>query len=785
MLSQINEDRSLKINSYKERRDLAKKNRILWLINHTTLRDFEIPMLISLGFEVYTPKNIPEFIHEWSGSNCYDYDGTLTIPSEDLAILNQHDFYDGEMTETIAAIINKYFASAFCVFYPALLNEVVKNFHGHVLLRAFGLDKSTSYTKVIEDALGRNFFTILKKMGNRFWFSESYDNLNEIEHYSLKNRAIYHPLGLPESFFKHQNTWVGGEKKILFFCSRINASPTYYGKIYKEFKQNFGDIPHLIAGNQPIAVDDPCVAGKQSRDTLDQWLKSYAVMYYHSEEPRHLHYHPLEAIIFGMPLIFMRKGILEHMGGKDQPGACETIQEAREKIHRIIGGDTIFINEILKRQVEMLTAFSLEFAKKLWQENFIDKVLVEEITYTNIKPIHKIGLFLPVPYKGGSLVAAKNIAKMIVLGSEELGDNIQLVFSCVENEYNAKADFRDLTELGITVRETKWIKLIKQQVEAIQNFAGKKSNLDFQQYLLPTDGICNFNDCDFWLVISDRTCYPLAPIKPYGMVIYDYIQRYVPEITHGSGSAFDNYIASARQANFVLTTTPQTAQDAIQFAGVKASAVHLIPMEFEPVKADACQLIENEEPYFLWPTNTSPHKNHLKALEALHIYYNELNGSYNVHITGSDTEDFSNSSSPCNYVKQVVEAINKSSKTRQSIHIFGDLPRKEFANKLKKARFVWHPTKIDNGTYAAVEAAYLGVPTLSNDYPQMHYINERFRLNLQFINMNEPYKVALKLKEMEKMQDKLRLHLPKQEFLEQFSYESLAANFWSSIWKLM
>ena len=120
--------------------DNNKDKRILWLINHTTLREFEVPLLISLGYEIYTPKCIPDLIYEWSGSVDYTHDSTLTIPEKALYILNQHDFYEQPLTQPIISLINRYFGTAFCIFYPKLFEQIIRQFSGRILLRAFGLD---------------------------------------------------------------------------------------------------------------------------------------------------------------------------------------------------------------------------------------------------------------------------------------------------------------------------------------------------------------------------------------------------------------------------------------------------------------------------------------------------------------------------------------------------------------------------------------------------------------------------------------------------------------------
>ncbi len=759
-----------------------KEKRILWLINHTTLREFEVPLLISLGYEVYTPKRLPNEVAEWSGSISYTDDASLTLPPAVIAELNQHDFYDGRLTNPIAALLNQYFATAICVFYPKLLEQMTRHFQGRIILRAFGLVKKSSYEKVIVNHLGSPFFARLQALKKRFWFGQAYSTLDEIEQDVLRSRAVYLPIGLPQHFFKHQNTWVGGVQKILFFCPRIHASPTYYGKIYRQFKRYFGHFPYRIAGQQPIPVADTQVAGKQARAIIDEWLRTHAVMFYHSKEPRHLHYHPLEAVIFGMPLIYMRGGLLEQLGGKTQPGACATFKEAQEKIKRILAGDELFIATIRKEQMTLLHTFTANYNRQWWQKNFVEKVMatpIETLAATKKNP-RTIAVLLPEGYRGGTLEAAKNIAKMLHLGSEAAGEPAKIIFSCLANTYDMQRDFADLTLLGITVRETNWKSRLAAKIKLAMQFCGQSHPLKSPRYLVPTDGQTNFNDCDFWLVISDRLQQPIAPLKPYGMVIYDYIQRYVPAIfpPHFSDDAF---LAAARDADFVLTTTPGTRDDAIQYAGVASSRVHLAPMEFNPLNEIVTATTPAATPYFLWTSNATAHKNHENALKALALYYTEFAGQLQVIMTGVDTDLFSQDemlTAHLPYVNHIRQVLAANAVVKKHLIIKGHVNVKDYLNLIKHAQFLWHPTRIDNGTFAVIEAAYHGVPSLSSYYPQMHYINQRFQLNLRFCDAMQPHAMATQLKAMETEHLQQRAALPSTAFLEQFTYQQLAPAYW-------
>ena len=55
------------------------KKRILWLFNHTLLRNFELPLLIELGFEVFCPKIFGAEFGDRNASITYEYDGLFEL----------------------------------------------------------------------------------------------------------------------------------------------------------------------------------------------------------------------------------------------------------------------------------------------------------------------------------------------------------------------------------------------------------------------------------------------------------------------------------------------------------------------------------------------------------------------------------------------------------------------------------------------------------------------------------------------------------------------------------
>jgi len=137
----------------------------------------------------------------------------------------------------------------------------------------------------------------------------------------------------------------------------------------------WGTLSSLMGSRATAAAacvwQPPRHLGYVARERLDDLLRRCFCMFYHSQEPRHLHYHPLEAIATGMPLVSMAGGLLEPLGGPDQPGMCRSYDEAREKIAWLQRGDEALREAIRQRQQSILTHFEPDRCSRAWRENFL------------------------------------------------------------------------------------------------------------------------------------------------------------------------------------------------------------------------------------------------------------------------------------------------------------------------------------------------------------------------------------------------------------------------------
>lgn len=759
--------------------------RVMWLLNHGSARKFEVAMLKTIGFkEIYLPKKYPCEPCFRSASIDFSEDVNLSIPQADIAVLNQADWY-GSPSQEAWSVANRYFDILFFIMHdPESIKGIFKNFRGTVLLRAYGLpEESINYSTVLDHVTKYNGESMISKSWNRFWFAHAYVHQAECERNFLSRRAIHLPLGLSDATIV--DNWKGSDKRIFFVCPDIGFNP-YYRKIYKQFILDFGKLPYAIAGAQSLAVNDTSVLGYTPIETHERNMREMRVMFYHSTEPNHIHYHPFEAICAGMPLVFMAGGILDRFGGDKLPGRCKTIKEAHRKLERILNGDKDLIEAIRRSQTSLLKPMKPENCEAAWRSGFqrirgeLEKNKADKPIVTRSKT--RIAVILPVVYRGGSLRGAKLLAQAIEAGARQAGQDVEVVLAHLNDPASyPDEEFADLPP-SIMRRPYNWRILGQEAAYRAMTYAGLERPLAAANYLVPDDGIKEFMDCDLWIIISDHLSDPLLPVRPYVLMVYDYLQRYeslLPEEFN------QKTISAAHAAERVFVTTEFTRQDAIQFAGLSGRKVCKLPM-LAPVfpaphipAADSISHIQEDRRYFMWTTNLAPHKNHENALKALRIYYEELDGRLECRISGVNSKDMLKSDLP--HLKPLRDIVAASNILKRRLKLPGELPDREYQKQLRGSVFLWYAGRIDNVTFSVVEAACLGVPALSSDYPAMREIDAQFGLNLFWMDADSPADMAEKLKTMETETALLRERLPDTRRLMSQSFEQLAGAYWQAV----
>src|SRR5262249_29150763 len=123
--------------------------RVMWLLNHTTARNFEVPMLKRLGVqEIFLPKQIPSDPSFRSASIDWSEDANLTIPKDQLDVLNAADWYDDPGSDAWR-IANEHFDAAFFIIQKTVFfKSMARHYHGAKIWRTYGLPK-LSYDDIL------------------------------------------------------------------------------------------------------------------------------------------------------------------------------------------------------------------------------------------------------------------------------------------------------------------------------------------------------------------------------------------------------------------------------------------------------------------------------------------------------------------------------------------------------------------------------------------------------------------------------------------------------------
>ena len=355
---------------------------VLYLLSHKTLTDFEIPIIRNRGYNCYIPKKF----NSLSSVNSINYttpflcDEFLDMSQSDIATLNNNDFFDNKpLSMEIIKIINNNFTCIFITLLTSnnMLKQLIDNFHGKIYFRFFGLDGTNSYRIMM-----KRMYNGTSYKSDKIQYIFSYKEIIDFE-FSFKDNDIftpfnsyYIPLGLPDLLIKkNKNTYKPLSNKIAFVCSRTDdGMNSYYGRIFNKFIDEFKGYEYVIFGKNNNKISHlPYVKNNLDDKEYYRQISECKCLFYHSTEERHLHYHPLEAIIIGIPIIFFEKSLLSTAFLNNSDGKCKNYDEIKIKINKIINNDEKFINSIINYQnkviSKLLISTNLDIFDKLFSIN--------------------------------------------------------------------------------------------------------------------------------------------------------------------------------------------------------------------------------------------------------------------------------------------------------------------------------------------------------------------------------------------------------------------------------
>ena len=345
-----------------------RPRRLLYVLNHKTLTKAEVPILRELGYEVFTPKVVPEHDPAYrSAEVAADLDEGLTCSADALACLRTQDFYTRPWTHAVRTILNQEFDVIVVSWYLTPLIEALTQFSGLIVARVFGRESPCRYADFFPDQSRRLFTFAVEQLGERFVFGQGYGNIADIEEPELLARARTITVPLPDDAYLRQGSWSGAGSNLIVLCPSI-LEHGYYRDRYEEIKLGFGDLPHVIFGQQAAPQDDPAILPYLSDDALTELYASAPAFVYPSSEPRHVHYSPIEAMVIGTPVLYRRGALIDTLAGTDTPGACTDLDEMRAKAKALLSGDRRLAEAIRDAQESIIPNFSMDLARRQWAD---------------------------------------------------------------------------------------------------------------------------------------------------------------------------------------------------------------------------------------------------------------------------------------------------------------------------------------------------------------------------------------------------------------------------------
>lgn len=243
-----------------------------------------------------------------AASICSDWRASVGLPESVVHSLQgisicQSDRAQG-MHQADLRLLTSYVDVVYVTVHPHVAVQLATELSKLVIFRAFGHGSINTYSQVC-DHHGVALDSLASLMN--FVWCPILSTLQEPEDERIcRNpqhlRAFVSPSRLGSA------KWKGGESRSLVVDTipRINSTDYYLG-IYRRFTRDHGHLPLKILGGNEAGggpIGDPRICGRLPHDEYYRTAAEARVCIYHGTSPYHLHYHVIEFMTLGLPVLF-------------------------------------------------------------------------------------------------------------------------------------------------------------------------------------------------------------------------------------------------------------------------------------------------------------------------------------------------------------------------------------------------------------------------------------------------------------------------------------------------
>lgn len=296
----------------------SNRVRILWLFQHRTARHEEVGALLREGFEVIpisgesrdfpNPVSLPEEADPWSRP----WRGSCSVQAEDLRLLRDFDYgaprpLPGPIVDALNRSVDAVLVGTFS---PVAYRVLRSGFRGVVVLRPYG---GYPYSGALGWWLPREVRLRWLAACDRYYWCPAIPYQSLIEDPRLTRGETFWAPTVSEE--RLGATWSSSRSEPAI-CEVISLISVYRRDEYARFLQRYGALPLRIFGQNPRgghSGNDARIVGTLPDAEYYSGIASCRAMLYAGLGSKyHLHYHAIEALAMGVPLVFFGDSALAH-----------------------------------------------------------------------------------------------------------------------------------------------------------------------------------------------------------------------------------------------------------------------------------------------------------------------------------------------------------------------------------------------------------------------------------------------------------------------------------------
>ncbi|MEM8727771.1 MAG: glycosyltransferase [Chlamydiota bacterium] len=373
--------------------DPRNRKRIFWLGAHKVLVQTELVRLRRLGFEVFNPPYLSS-CKDQSADSEWDNKQPTTLPDDVFKRLSGFNFFYNTIPAAIGNLLSRYFDAVIVTISPDWLDSILSStYKGKVIYRTYG------QVSTLSEAIKKRNLLIKISCHEDFAFLPHAQEALEGEHRWLRELAQVTPYCLTEDVFSIENSWnidAANRLEIMLTCPIINNR--FYRHHYKFLKKNFNENHYGYYGGQHSRVKDPRVIGTLPRQVLLERFRSAAGYLYTYRDPYVCYLPPIEMMVIGGPVLFLTGSLLDKFFDDQAPGRCRSIQEAKEKVARLLAKDRSFINAIIASQKTVGKRYTPDYVWPVFDrhmtKSLTEKVSSKCLITDRIRPSSKERIYL-------------------------------------------------------------------------------------------------------------------------------------------------------------------------------------------------------------------------------------------------------------------------------------------------------------------------------------------------------------------------------------------------------